>query len=197
MLNTITMTAGQRLEFHEQGDFFRILKASETVKVEFYARGKEIAEAEGVGAGYAEKFDLGQFDRIVINSDTDQTVQFVTRLGNVVQYDAPPVGNVTIVGTQPVEVTNTGGAFTQQQTTVTNASGQVFAANAARRYLLLQNNDPAGFVYVNLSGAAATVGNGIKIGPGESIELQGYAPTGAINAIGSIASNANLVAVEA
>lgn len=189
MLNTVTMTAGQRLQFHEPGDFFRVLAATASLTVEFYANGKEIAEAIGVGAGYAEKFDLGQFDRIAITSATAQTIQFVTRLGNIVHYDAPPVGNVA--------VTNTGGAFTQAQATVTNASAQVLAAKTNRRYLLIQNNDLTGVVYVAVDGGAATVADGIAIQPGGSLEFQGYVPTGAINAIGSIASNANCVAVEA
>ena len=197
MLNTITVTAGQRLEFHEPGDFFRILAATSTVNVEFYAKGKEIAEAVGVGAGYAEKFDLGEFDRIAITSAAAQTIQFVTRLGNVVQYDAPPVGNVTVVGTASVNVMNSSGAFTQAQKTVTNASGALLAAKTGRRYLLIQNNDAAGIVYVNLAGATAAEAGGIKIEPGGSLEIQGFCPSGAINAIGSIASNANVTAVEA
>lgn len=88
------------------------------------------------------------------------------------------------------------GAFLNYQETVTNASTMMLAAKANRRYLLIQNNDTTGIVYVTLDGTAATAAKGIKLAPGGSLELQGYVPSGAIYAIGSIASNTNCVAVE-
>jgi hypothetical protein len=188
MLIETPFTAGERKEFYDPGDFFRLLAATDPVTVTFYKDGAEVAEAEGVGEGYAEKFRVGQFDRFAIVSATAQTLQFVARLGNDVAYDTPPTGDVNI--------TNMSGAFTQAQKTVTNASGQLLAAKAARRYLLIQNNDASGDVYINLTGVACTTANGIKIAAGGSYECQGFAPTAAVTAIGSIASNANVVAVE-
>lgn len=188
MIISTNINAGQRLEFYEPGDFFRLLGAVGPLDVTYYRAGKEIAKAEGIGEGYAEKFERGEFDRFAITSATAQAIQFVVRLGNVVSYDTPPNGDVTI--------TNTGGAFTQAAANVTNASAQLLAAKATRRYLLIQNNDVNGDVFVNLTGAAATTANGIKIGPGGSYECQGYAPTGAVTAIGSIAANANVIVVE-
>lgn len=187
MLNTLTIAAGTTIPFAEAGDFFRLMSAANAVDVFFYKNGAEVARSEGVSGGYAEQFEK-DFDRITIKSATTQSVQYVTRLGNRVQYDAPPVGNVT--------VTNVNGAFVNAQKTVTNASAQMLAANAARRYLLIQNNDAAGDIYVRLDGTAATIGTGVKIPAGGSYELQGFVPTGAIFAIGSIASNANVVTVE-
>lgn len=188
MLQTVTMTAGQRLEYTEVGDFFRILAGTAPVTVEFYRQGKEVAEAVGVGAGYAEKFDAGDFDKIAITSATAQTLQFVTRLGNVVQYDTPPVGQVT--------VTNNAGNFTQVVQTVGYASTTIKAANATRRYLLIQNNNATGAIYVNVAGAVASAGSGIFVDAGGSLEFQGYVPTGNINAMGLIESNPNIVVVE-
>lgn len=182
-----TINAGQRLEFIEASDFFRLLAAQNVVNVEFYRNGAEIAEVFEIGAGYAERVPEG-FDKVVIVSTVTQTIQFVTRQGAEVRYDTPPNGNVI--------VTNTGGAFTHQVSTVTNASGQLRAANAARRYLLIQNNDASGDVFIRLDGATATVANGIKIAAGQALELTNYAPTGAITAIGSIVSNANVIVVE-
>ncbi len=188
MLIQTTIAAGERKEYYDPGDFFRLLAATNPVTVTFYRNGAEVAEAEGVGEGYAEKFRVDGFDRFAIESATTQTLKFVARLGNDVAYDTPPNGDVTI--------TNVNGAFTQSQKTVTNASGQLLAANAQRRYLLIQNNDASGDIFVNLTGAAATTGNGIKIAAGGSYECQGFAPTAAITAIGSIASNGNVVALE-
>jgi len=188
MHNTIALTAGQRIEFYEDADFFRLMAATDTIKVEYYRQGAEVAEANNVGAGYAERFTNGKFDRIAITTTNAQTITFATRLGNEVYYDTPPVGNVNI--------TNTNGAFTNTQVTVTNAGTQIDAASPSRRYLLIQNNDAVGDIYVRLDGVAATLTTGVKIPAGGTYELQGFVPTGAITAISSIASNANIVIVE-
>lgn len=82
-----------------------------------------------------------------------------------------------------VQVTNTSGAFAQTVPAVTNASANLVGANAARRYFLFQNVDPIANVYLNLAGAAATVGNGVKVPPGGSYELQGFVTNTAITAI--------------
>lgn len=181
-----TIGAGNRIEFTEAADFFRMLNAQQTVTVEFYNNGAKIGEAIEIGTGYAERVP-GGFDRIAITSATTQTVQFVTRLGGDVRYDQQ---------TGAVTVTNNNGAFTQTQSTVTTTSGQLKAANASRRYLLIQNNDAAGDVFIRVDGATATTANGLKIAAGGSLELATFVPTGAITAIGSIASNANVIVIE-
>ncbi len=183
-----TINAGQRLEFVEACDFFRLLAAENTINIEFYRNGAEISEAFEIGAGYAERVPEG-FDKIAITSTVTQIIKFVTRQGAEVRYDTPPNGLVT--------VTNVNGAFTHQVSTVTNASGQLRAANAARRYLMVQNNDASGDIFVRLDGATATVANGIKLAAGQALELSNFVPTGAITAIGSLASNANVIVVEA
>lgn len=189
MLHTYTSGVAEAKEFTEQGDFFRVMSATAAVDVIFYdATGAELARSEGVQSGYAERFRGRKFGKVRITSATAQAIQFVVRDENEVFYDQPPNGQVT--------VTNVRGAFTSTQKTVTNASGSLVAANAARRYLLVQNNDAAGIVYVNLQGATATAVNGVKLNPGDSLELQGYVPDNGITAIGSIASNTNVVAVE-
>lgn len=189
MYQSQNLAAGVAVEFHEAADFFRILGAQTAdITLTFYRMGLEISRAENVGAGYAEKFAAG-FDRVRIVSTGGGVVAFVMRYGSDVSYDTPPNGNVT--------VTNTAGAFTQEQKTVTNASGQLLAAKANRRYLLIQNNDATGNIFVTLDGGAATLEKGIKIAAGGgSLALENYLCTGEIFAIGSIASNANIVVVE-
>lgn len=188
MLQNITINAGQTLEFFEPGDFFRVLDAAAPLDLIFYRNGAEVGRAEQVGEGYAERFRGEGFDRYRITSASTQTIQFVGRLGNDVFYDKAPTGAVTLSGQQ--------GAFTSAQVTVTSASTTIDAANAARRYLLIQNNDATGIVYVNLAGATATALNSLRLLPGESLELSSFVPSGAITAIGSIASNTNVVLVE-
>lgn len=86
--------------------------------------------------------------------------------------------------------------FSNSAITVTNASQEFAAANSDRKYLLIQNKDSVGNIYVNF-GAAATVANGVKIIPGGNYELNNIAPNNSVNIIGDIASNANVVLVTA
>lgn len=86
-------------------------------------------------------------------------------------------------------------AFTNTNPAVTNASSVILAANAARKFLMIQNKDAAGNIYI-VFGAAATVALGIKIAPGQTLTLDAKVPAGSINAIGDIANNPNVVVVE-
>ena len=187
MLLKFNIGAGGLAEFHEPGDFFRLLSSQGAVTVRFYRQGRELVEAEDVTGGYAERF-VEAFDRIMIESASAQTIQFVARMGNQVSYDTPPNGQVI--------VTNTAGAFVHAVHTVTSLSGQLKAANKYRRYLLIQNKNPSGDIYVKVDGQPVAVAGGVKIGPGGSWELAGYVPTGAITAIGSLANNPVVVTVE-
>lgn len=177
-----TIQAGGTLQFHEEADFFRVLEAGAPLDIYFYRNGAEVGRAENVGAGYSEKF-AQSFDKIVLHSEVSNAISTVTRLGNTVTYDQPPNGAVN-------------GSFEQTQETVTTASATLLAANTARRYLLIQNKDAAGDIYIRLDGVAATVDNGLKIEAGGALELDNFVATGEITAIGSIASNANVIAIE-
>lgn len=86
--------------------------------------------------------------------------------------------------------------FTQQLRTVTNASGQLLAANASREYLLIQNNDATGWITVTFGAAAAVLGAGVRIAAGGFWEWDSVAPVDAVQAIGSAASNPNIVVLE-
>lgn len=186
---TTTLSASQRLEFSVQGDFFRLMQAAQPLMVQFYRNGAEIAEAVDVAAGYAERFRTQKFDRIAItNGAISQSVQIAARDGNDVAYDTPPNGNV--------QITNNGGLFSQTTHTVTTTSSQLKAQATLRRYLLIQNRNATGIIYVMVNGLTATVADGIEIGPGGSLEFNTFVPIAAITAIGSIASNTNVIVLE-
>lgn len=186
---TFALTAGQRVEFYEPGDFFRLMAATAALNVIYYKNGKEVAEAEAVTVGYAEKFEGEGFDRFVIeNGATAQTVTIASRNGSTVQYDTPPNGQVI--------VTNTGSSSWVHATrTVTTTNSSIANGNPLRRYLLIQNKDATGTIWVTL-GNTATQANGIKIEPGGSFEMTGFVTTGIVYAIGDIASNANIIVVD-
>lgn len=82
-----TFSAGQTREFFGGGDFFRLLETVAEITVEFFWQGREVAEAIGVQAGYAEYFRDRRFDRIRIYSATAQDIKWVTREGSDVRYD--------------------------------------------------------------------------------------------------------------
>ena len=84
---------------------------------------------------------------------------------------------------------------TQTQSTVGTSSANLVGASGTRKYLLIQNNGGTD-IYVNFSGAAATLTNGIKIAAaGGSYESSGSIVTSAITAISS-ASNTAVIVVE-
>jgi hypothetical protein len=122
---------------------------------------------------------------------------------NIVSPDPLPV---TFGGTQDVNIltpnplpviVDTNGTFSQSVLTVLSASVLTVPANAARKYLMIQNNDAAGIIYIALDGdPAVTAANGFKVIAGGSIELAQFVPTGDITLIGSIASNANVILAE-
>lgn len=94
----------------------------------------------------------------------------------------------------PVTITPNPTAFVNSQITVTNASQIFSATNVTRNYLLIQNNDAVGNIYVRFA-AAATVLTGVKIPPGANYELNSNVSSSSVNIIGDIASNANVVLV--
>lgn len=195
-IETVAFTAGQRLVVNEVGRFFRVLEADDPVNVTFYLGGKEVARAELVKAGYAETYNDGGFDSLAITSPTAQVVQYAVRLQSTVDYDKAPVGDtqvLNVVGVSPSQ-TLTG---TQTAENVTSASTSILSALAGRTYLFIQNKHATGTIWINLMGIAATQANGIRLEPGEFFEMAGNRVTAAaITAIGDIASNTDVVAVE-
>lgn len=188
-MKTQTQTINGIQRINIPGKLFRLLSTVNAVDVSLFRSGAAISAAQQVEAGFWVKEDAG-FDAIEITTGASEAVKFLIAEGGDAGLDRT-VGSVSVSNLSAQQ-----GAMTQATATVTNASGQLLAANAARRYLLIQNNDASGNIFVRLDGAAATTANGVKIAAGGSYEAQGYVPTGAITAIGSIASNANVIVVE-
>lgn len=184
---TQTLAAGQQWSLEVPGSYFRLMDAAAAVDVAFYRQGVKLplGDIRAVLSGLWAS-PRGGFDRVTITASAAGSVAVGIGDGQA-GYDRQQ-GSVT--------VTNVNGVFFNAAKTVTNASAQLQAANALRRYLLIQNKDAAGAIFVTLDGTAATTANGVKIPPGGSYELQAFVPVGAIMAIGDIASNANIVTVE-
>lgn len=181
------------MTFAIPGKYFRLMVTSAPVSVDFRKAGRSIGEsAENVQAGYyAEPAD--GYEGFTIQSATAQTatVAISDGLGG---YDRT-VGDVTILGVAAVSVSNTGGAFSTTAPAVTNVDSQVLAANAVRRYLMVQNQDSTANVYLRFGGAANVGAGSIKLPPGGYLELAGYCSTDSLHAVADQAAAA-VTAVE-
>lgn len=177
--------AGDSRLWQISGQYFELIDCPDPVDV-------VLSDLNGAQRGLMRQAEASfhlrntDFRTVQISSATAQTVRFA--------YGSGEGGTRRTSGT--VQLAGEQGAYTQAAATVTNASAQLVAANTNRRFLLVQNKSQTGTLYLNLAGAAATVGNGVLIGPGDSIELDAYCPTGAVFAIGDIASNPDVVVVE-
>jgi len=189
-MRTITHDAGagSAVKFHEIGNYFHLLETESAVDVRFFKNGAIFAEAIGMEGGFFSQ-PVSGFDAIELASAGAQTIKFAIS-------DGTGGYNRTTGTVQVSNLETRQGAFTQAQKTVTNASAELLAANAARRMLLIQNNHATGNIFVTTDGSAATAANGIKISPGSLILLDVFCPEGAVNAIGDIASNAAVIVVE-
>ena len=190
---TQTFAGAQTWTLNIPGKYFTTLACSNAINVRFFKGGKQLDLGQITGLLAGLEVTLGNisdtvaaFDRVEVDVTGADTV--TVGIGNGQARYNRSQGSVAI--------TNVSGAMTNVQATVTSASATLKAANANRRYLLIQNNDATGDIFVRLDGTAATLTTGVKSPAGGSYELQGFVPTGLITAIGSIASNANIVVVE-
>lgn len=82
------------------------------------------------------------------------------------------------------------------QITVTNVDAIYSAANSARRYLLIQNNDATQTIYLSF-GAPATALNGIRILPASGyFQDTGIVSSQDIHLLSSGAANANVILID-
>lgn len=179
-----TLQANAPYQLDVAGDYFKILSASGALNIR-----AEWGTLNGLIAG--QGLEDSPFSRLQIQ-DASGAVNLVRIfIGDEKFVDG--LGGTVNVGDSVVPRS---AAFVNVQKTVTSASAQLLAANPVREYLLIQNRDTAGSVYVNFGASAATVANGVLIGPGGSYELIGVCSTQAIQAIGSTANNPNVLTVE-
>jgi hypothetical protein len=180
---TETLGAGVAVHRLFQGSFFKILSSTGAVNV-------RTANVNLSGLIGGQGFEKAPFDFVEL--------QDASGASNVIRYIVATEGFIDgLSGTMTIGANSIAksGGFTNAAATVTSASASLLAANASRQYLLIQNRDPAGTIYVNF-GAAATVANGIKIAPGGAYESGGIVSTQQLFAIGDIASNTNILTVQ-
>lgn len=209
-----TFTGSSTWKLNIPGSYFTILATTLGVNVRFYRAGKllDLGTISNLLAGLEVQpnsrrswleairaiirgqdlaFESFTFDTIEIDALGADTITI--GIGNGDSRYNRSQGNVAITSS----VAPIGSAFTPAAATVTTASAVLLAANASRKYLLIQNQDATGDIYIQPQAAAATANSAcIKIPAGNYWEPL-VAPVGEIRAIGSIASNANVHVSEA
>jgi len=186
---TLKIKNGEKVEFGLRGNVVRLVSstypiffASRDDDINFYLEAGEQAVLKN-----GEKFT--QLD-ISHAQGAEQTI--ILAIGEDAEIGSAKVsGAVTVTSLAPSRAVGA-----NSNPGVTNVSGQLIAVNASRNYLLIQNKDAVGNIYINF-GAAATIENGVKIPPNGSFELNCNILTGVVNAIGDIASNTSIVVVTA
>jgi hypothetical protein len=180
---TVTIAANNSLRLLVQGEFFKIMAATGGVNVT-----ADFGTLEGLIFGQGLENTPFTYLLLTDVSGASNTIKILVGDQNFVDG---LTGNMGILSNKVAQSSS----FVNVNATVTNASAQLLAANTNRQYLIIQNNDPSGNIYVNF-GNAATAANGIKIAAGGAYELVGVISTQQIFAIGDIASNANVVTVQ-
>lgn len=179
-LRTITyiIPAGEALDIAIDADYVRVRQSAVALYVE---------NDEGDRVELSEGDDVTEWPikrlRVSHDSGVAQTVKLT--LGKGVRNSSAKVGgSLSIAG--GVDVNNfpaNNGAVYQTRGSIGNgASVQIRPANLARRYLLIQNNDTSAVMRVRFANAAAA-DIGLRLGPGDSLEFQGWVPTDAVHCI--------------
>lgn len=138
-----------------------------------------------VGAGFIAKVP---FTQLLIENKVAQAGKII-RIVYGVDIDFTAGVNATIAITDQPPVRFSG---TSQQHTATTTSAQIVPANAARKFIMIQNKDASLDVYLGF-GVTATTANGFLLKAGATMTLDAAVSTNAINSICPGGTNANIV----
>jgi hypothetical protein len=179
----IQLSANQTYRQLTSGTMFKVVSATGPLNIR-----NEVANMKGMVSGQGMQSNAFTFLEVTDASGAANTVRLLVSGDGFIDGIT---GTMVITQTVPVRSSS----FANTLNTVSNAGGLLLAANMARAYLLIQNKDPAGNLYIAF-GAAATLANGIKIQPGGVFEMSDVQSTQAIYAISDIASNTNVLTVQ-
>lgn len=139
-----------------------------------------------VGPEGADSYNILAAAAVIGHVIVDNEVEIKNDVGNPV-----PVNGTITVAAAPV-----GSAHVNAKKTATNASAAALAANAARKYLSMQNPSDTEYVYFRTDGGSAVAdATSHKLYPGQSYEPR-VAPVGAINIIRGGAVNVDITVTE-
>lgn len=175
-------------DFPVEGHYFELLATVNPVDVTLYGEGDVVLASEKqITAGYyVDRRQMEPFKRFEITTGGLEAVKWFVTDGTGGQKTAP----TTVSSIVPA----TGLAHTQTGVTVGAASTVVLAANANRKYLLIENQSTTDDVYIRTDGGVAVADKtALKLQPGQVWEPP-VAPTGAVNAIrGAVAVDLHVI----
>jgi hypothetical protein len=184
----VRIAAGEQITLAVDADYLRIKKSNIAVRFKTQS-GDDFEIKQG------DEVSIANFQYVYIKNESasDEVIDLYTgkneRVGSAeLSGSVALTGDVslsaaTLAALESVNVQNVNGAFTQGRASVTNVNKVLIAANAARRYLLIQNNSTTAVLRVTLDGGAATAAAGFRVPQGGVLEVPNYAVTGAINCI--------------
>lgn len=180
--------AGQVEEIAAVGAYLRIKSAAVPLLIEIEG-GKsrfEIAKGGSVKVMPFTRFSVSH------SSGTDQAIVIAVGDEGEEQTEGVMTGDVAVSNLKSaVQVGNS----SLVRRTITTSAGALASVNPNRAFISIRNQDDVGTIWI--SSSSVSVGNGWKLGPGESIEFMGGAVfTGVLIAIGDAASNPNVMVWE-
>lgn len=181
---TVTVTANGSIRLPVQGTYFKIVTCTGTLQVQ-----TESANLSGLQAGDGLSAAPFTFITITDRSGAANTVRLVISDSEFI--NSPTVNTAITANKNPISA-----SFANTAKTVTTTSGQLIAGNLVRQYLMIQNRDVTGTLYIKFGSSAATLADGLKISPGGFWEWDTAQSSQAVQAIGDIASNANILVIE-
>lgn len=185
----VRIAAGEQITLAVDADYLRIKKSNIPVRFKT-VNGDDFEIKQG------DEVSIASFQYVYIKNESagDEVIDLYTgtkeRVGSAeLSGSVALTGDVslsadTLAALESVTVQNkdsANGAFTQGRASVTNVNQVLIAADAARRYLLIQNNSLTAVLRVKLDGSAATAAAGFRVPVGGVLEVPNYAVTGAIN----------------
>ena len=171
---TIVIPNGVTFELAARGNYVRV----KTAPVDLVIINPDANGDERVEASQGDDFEFSTFERLSISHSAGTAQTFKIVISRDKKSNSTPVSGATAVSSLPA----TAVAFSQVSFNVTNASQQLRAAKADRRYLLVQNNDASAVLRVSI-GTAATATVGVRVPPGAALEIENYVPNGIIYAM--------------
>lgn len=170
-------------EYPIRGRYFELLTTEAPVDLKFFDRdGNVIADDQDMEAGYwVDRRGLPEvaaFERFEITTSSNQAVKFIVTDGL----------SGTKRASTSTTLTDRAGTHTLDGVAITNVDALIVAANAARKYLQIQNQDAANDLFITTDGSAATAdAEAVRIRPGETWAPL-IPPVGAVRGIMSGAS---------
>lgn len=196
----VKIAAGEQITLAVNADYLRIKKSN--IPVRFKTKNGDDFEIK-----QGDEVSISNFEYVYIKNESagaevidlytgkNERVGSAELSGSVSIAGSVELGAATLAALETVTLDPARATGANTQKTVTNASASLVAENLTREYLLIQNKDASGNIYINF-GAAATVANGVLIPPKGTFVLENNILTAQIFAIGDIGSNANVVVVE-